>query len=76
MGSLNDAMREQVFRFICAYIEERGFPPSLREISRGCYISMASVIRYLDSLESQGRLYREPNVSRGITLTKPDDADT
>jgi SOS-response transcriptional repressor LexA len=68
MGTLNPETAEKIYRFISVYITEYGYPPSLRELSKGCYISVASVIRYLDRLEAQGRLRRNSNVSRGITL--------
>lgn len=68
MGTLNAKTANIVYSFICTYVAANGYPPSLRELSKGCYMSVASVIRYLDRLEAEGRLRRDPNISRGITL--------
>lgn len=62
---------QEVYRFICQYIQEHTHPPSLREIARRCYMSHSNIIRYLDRLEERGWIVREPNKSRGITLLKP-----
>ncbi len=73
MGTLNAKTADIVYRFICTYVAENGYPPSLRELSKGCYMSVASVIRYLDRLEAEGRLRRDPNISRGIMLLRDRD---
>lgn len=73
MSTLNADTVEIVYDFICAYMADNGYPPSLRELSKGTYMSVASVIRYLDWLEAQGRIRRDPNISRGITLLGDED---
>lgn len=40
----------------------------MREIAKGCYISAGNVVRYLDKLEAEGRLIREPRKARGLKL--------
>ena len=59
---------EEVFQFIRRYIVEKGFAPTIRDISDGCYMSATNVIRYLDKLEAKGRISREPNKPRSIHI--------
>jgi SOS-response transcriptional repressor LexA len=59
---------EQVYAFIKAYIREHTHPPTLSEIADGCFMSRTHVTRYVERLEGMGRLFREPNRARGITL--------
>ncbi len=68
MAHWTEAVADEVYRFIHAYKKAHGFPPSIRNISDGCLISRSNVIRYLDKLEARGRIKREPNIPRGITL--------
>lgn len=63
-----EEMTDQVYRYIADYIQERGFPPSTREIAQGCYISRGVVTRYLDRLELSGRIRRTPGRARSIQL--------
>jgi len=63
-----------VYRFIEAFLEERRFPPSYEDIGKGCYMSRATVMRYLDVLEAHGYIGRELGIPRSIHLTdKPFD---
>ena len=64
----SDPAVEAVYRFICAYIDEHGYPPSLREIGAHCYIGRSTVLLYLARLEAQGRISRDPGKARSITL--------
>jgi repressor LexA len=59
---------EQVYSFLCQYIEEHGYSPSIRDIALGCYIGRSTVIRHLDKLEGQGRISREPEQPRSIGI--------
>lgn len=63
---------ELVYTFVCRFIEANHLSPSIREIAEGCYINVATVIRYLDKLEAQERLYRTPGKARSICLLEPD----
>lgn len=63
---------EVVYAFVKAYIKKHTHPPTLREISEGCFLSVSSVTRHLDRLEGQGKLFREPGRARGITLVDDD----
>jgi SOS-response transcriptional repressor LexA len=59
---------EEVYAFIETHVAEYGDPPTLRKIGAACHISKTASSRYLDRLEQQGRIMREPGVARGIRL--------
>jgi repressor LexA len=65
---MSDVMIEKVYAFVRAYIDQYGYPPSLREIARGCYINVAYALRYLDILEAQGRITRKSGQPRSLRL--------
>jgi repressor LexA len=50
-------------------MDERHFPPTVRDIQAGCEISSTSVVDYnLHIMQREGYLKRLPEVSRGIEL--------
>ncbi len=69
MKSQLSAKRQQIVDFILQFMEERGYPPTIRDIQSGCGISSTSVVDYhLKVLEKEGHIRRDPEVSRGIEL--------
>ena len=63
--------QQQVLDFIQSYIENNGYPPTLREICAHLGVSgNLSAIRHLVALEKKGFLKRDTG-SRGIALTTP-----
>ncbi len=61
--------QQHIIDFIRRFGEERGYPPTIRDIMNGCGISSTSVVDYnLDILEREGYIRRHPEVSRGIEL--------
>jgi len=63
--------RKRVLDFIAAFIEEKNYPPSFRDIGNGCGISSTSVVQYyVKVLERDGFIHRDHDVSRGITVTR------
>jgi len=61
--------QEQINNFIHRFWEDRGYPPTIRDIVTGCGISSTSVVDYnLDILEKKGYIRRHREVSRGIEL--------
>lgn len=61
----------QILDFIEQYIEERGYSPSVAEITLGTgYKSRGSVHSYIESLIAQGKLIREAGVQRGLSVPK------
>jgi SOS-response transcriptional repressor LexA len=61
-------MTERIYQFIRRYVQVHTYPPSLDEISQGVFLSRSSVYRHLGKLEGSGRIWREDNRARGITL--------
>jgi DNA-binding MarR family transcriptional regulator len=65
---LDPHMLDKIWRFICDFNQQFGYPPNLRQIADHAYTSRPNLYRYLDHLEAEGRLSREPGVARGITI--------
>jgi repressor LexA len=62
--------QQKILEFLNKYVEENGYPPSIREIGAAAGISSTSVVSYnLRRLEEQGYISRDPDVSRGLKLT-------
>ena len=70
-SSLDSQTLEDVFIFLCHYVRQFGYSPTLREVAEACYMSRPNMYRYLDALEAQGRIARDPGIARGITLLAP-----
>ncbi len=61
--------QQKMLEFIEEFMDEKHYPPTVRDILRGCGISSTSVVDYnLQILQREGYLRREPEVSRGIEL--------
>lgn len=62
-------LQQRIRDFIASSIEEKGYPPSIREIGRRMRITSPSSVAYhLRVLEAAGLLKREGAISRGMTL--------
>ncbi|GAB4575260.1 MAG: transcriptional repressor LexA [Anaerolineae bacterium] len=58
--------------FIERFLQEEGFPPTIREIGEACGIGSTSVVNYnLNKLVAGGWLERTKEKSRGIRLLRP-----
>ena len=58
-----------VYDFTVNYIENNGFPPSVREICSKCGIkSTASAYVYLERLKERGLLLKSPSKNRAISV--------
>ena len=63
------AKQARIMEFLRDFIEEKDYPPSIRDIQRGCGISSTSVVDYnLKQLEKKGLIRRDREVSRAIEL--------
>lgn len=63
--------QRQILEYIEYYIDQHGFPPSIREIGKAFSISSTSVVNYhLRRLEALGLIERDRDVSRGLRLVK------
>jgi repressor LexA len=61
--------QQQITNFIYRFWEDKGYPPTIRDIVAGCGISSTSVVDYnLNILEKKGYIRRHREVSRGIEL--------
>ncbi len=62
--------QRRVLDFIRRYIDEHGYPPTIREICEACEISSTSVANYnLRRLAEAGYIRRSDRLSRAIELT-------
>jgi repressor LexA len=65
--------QESILNFIKQFVQETGYPPTLREIGKNFGISSTfGVKRHLEALVKKGFLNIESNASRGITLVRND----
>ncbi|MDK2951970.1 MAG: repressor LexA [Kosmotogales bacterium] len=65
--------QKNVLEYIKKFIEENGFPPTIREISAEFNISSASAVtKHLKALEKKGFIIRK-SVSRGIQIVEKKD---
>ncbi|MDP6605813.1 MAG: transcriptional repressor LexA [Dehalococcoidia bacterium] len=63
------AKQQSILDFMREFIDEKDYPPSIRDIQRGCDISSTSVVDYnLKRLEEKGFIRRDREVSRAIEL--------
>lgn len=63
------ARQRAILDFIGRFIEEKDYPPSIRDIQQACNISSTSVVDYnLKALERMALIRRDREVSRAIEL--------
>jgi len=68
--------QQRVLTVIRESIEDRGYPPSMREIGeRVGLTSSSSVAHQLRTLEEKGYLKRDPHRPRALTMSSPGDLD-
>jgi repressor LexA len=64
-----------VLETIRACVEQRGYPPSMREIGEAVGLTSPSSVKHqLTTLERKGFLRRDPNRPRAIEVVQPDDS--
>lgn len=65
--------QERIMQFLQSYSQENGYPPSIREIGNALEIQSTSLVSYyLAQLEKQGRINRDPSISRSTRLAQPE----
>lgn len=63
--------QQNILRFMDRYMEDNGFPPTIREIGGATGIDSTSVVNYnLNKLVQAGYLERAESKSRGLRLVK------
>ncbi len=61
--------QKQVLAFVRTWIEEHGYPPTIREVQAGCeFSSTGGAVYQLDQLHKAGSIRRNRAISRGIVL--------
>lgn len=61
--------QRNILKYIESYVDQRGYPPSIREIGDHVGISSTSVVDYnLRALERDGLIRRDREVSRGLEV--------
>ena len=69
------ARQRLVLETIRASVEQRGYPPSMREIGDAVGLTSPSSVKHqLTVLERKGYVRRDPNRPRAIEVVHPDDA--
>jgi repressor LexA len=69
MSDQLSAKQQGILDFLRDFIEDKDYPPSIRDIQQGCDISSTSVVDYnLKRLEERGYIRRDREVSRAIEL--------
>lgn len=66
------ARQKNILQFIVSFIQEKEYPPTIREIGEKVGISSTSVVNYnLAKLENEELIARERDVSRGLSVNWP-----
>ena len=68
------ARQRRILEFIRNWVEQYGYPPSVREIGEAVgLVSPSSVAYQLKALETKGFLRRDPNRPRAVDVRSPSD---
>lgn len=71
------ARQRLILETVRASVEQRGYPPSMREIGDAVGLTSPSSVKHqLTALERKGYLRRDPHRPRAIEVVQPDDART
>lgn len=66
-----DLRLEEIYKYIKTFIDDNGFPPSVREIGEKFGIKSTSTVHYyLEKLRNRGLILQESNKKRAFTLTQ------
>lgn len=61
--------QKNILDFIRKFVQENGYPPTIREIGRAANITSTSVVNYnLNILQAKGYIQRDREISRGVKL--------
>lgn len=63
--------QEQIYEYLKSYTENKGYPPSVREICEAVDLKSTSTVHgYLKKLESEGLIKRDPTKPRALEITE------
>jgi repressor LexA len=69
----NNEKQMQIYKFIKSYINEKSYPPSVREICAAVGLSSTSTVHgHLERLERKGLIKRDPTKPRTIEIVEKD----
>jgi repressor LexA len=60
----------EIYQFIFDYCRQKGYSPTLREISAGVELSLSTVMAHLQAMKDKGCVDWEPNSARSIHIIK------
>lgn len=60
--------RTRILTLVADSLVARGYPPTQAELAEQLQVSKLQVRRALDQLEADGKIERDPGVTRGIRL--------
>jgi repressor LexA len=61
--------QQEIWQFLAAYVDEHGYPPTVREIGEAVGLASPSTVHaHLASLEREGLIRRDPTKPRAIEL--------
>ena len=63
-------LEAKILFFISEYIEKHNYPPAVREVAEGCYISVSVAHKYIKKLQNKGFIETTNNTARSIVLKK------
>lgn len=53
--------QEQIYSYLCSYVSEHGYPPSVREIGEAVGLASPSTVHmHLHALQDLGYIHRDP----------------
>jgi repressor LexA len=58
----------EIRRFIGDYHQEKGYSPTLREISEGVGLSISTIVEHVKAMRAKGAIAWEPGSPRSIHL--------
>ncbi|MDE1549886.1 transcriptional repressor LexA [Jeotgalibaca caeni] len=71
MSKGRETRQTEVLRFIYRQVQEKGYPPTVREIGNAVNLSSTSTVHgHLSRLEKAGLIYRDPTKPRAIEVTE------
>lgn len=71
MAKAHETRQSEILKYIHSQVEEKGYPPTVREIGIAVNLSSTSTVHgHLSRLEKKGLLQRDPTKPRAIELTQ------
>ena len=65
-----NTMQQRIYDYIASYVEENGYPPSVREIGEAMGLKSPSTVHFhLKNMEEKGLINKSAGKGRAVTLT-------